>query len=188
MGLTQTVAPTEEPVTLDEAKLHLRVDVKDDDAYITALIEAARLWVESYTKRQLVTATYALTLDAFPTKIILPRPNALTVSSITYTDTDGDSQTLASSQYTLTIDGVFGCIVEAYNVSWPSTRDIPNAVTVTYTAGYGAASAVPESAKVAVKMLLSDLYERRSAANERAVQPNAAVESLLWSLKVVEFV
>lgn len=58
VGIRQTVAPAEEPVTLAEAKAHLRVSGTDEDAYIDALVKAARGRAESLTRRQLITATY----------------------------------------------------------------------------------------------------------------------------------
>jgi uncharacterized phiE125 gp8 family phage protein len=102
MTFKQTVAPTTLPVTLQEAKDHLRVDVADDDGLITAQINAATSWVEEYTGRQLVTATYLLTLDCFPlwnaTPITLPRPPAIAVTSITYTKTDETNATVDAAE------------------------------------------------------------------------------------------
>ena len=66
MPLTLVTPPAEEPVSLTEAKLHLRVDFAEDDALITALITAARQAAETITGRQLVTARWKMTLDSFP--------------------------------------------------------------------------------------------------------------------------
>lgn len=66
MGLRLTQAPTVEPVTLAEAKLHLRVDFADDDALITMLISAARAHAENVCRRAFVTQKWDLFLDAFP--------------------------------------------------------------------------------------------------------------------------
>lgn len=134
--------PAAEPIHLDEAKAHLRVDYTDEDALITALITAAREAVEQYTGRTLVRQTRRMVLDAFPEVIALRSSPLRAVESITYVDTDGVTQTLAASGYR--VDDVSGVprIMPAYGESWPSTRDVTNAVVVTYSAGW----AVPVSA------------------------------------------
>jgi peptide/nickel transport system permease protein len=52
-----TTAPASEPITLTEAKAHLRVDFDDDDTLITAMIAAARGYVEEHCNRALLTQT-----------------------------------------------------------------------------------------------------------------------------------
>jgi len=66
MSLTIVTPPAEEPVTLTEAKNHLRVDLSDDDSLISALIVAAREHAEAITRRAFITQTLKLSLDAFP--------------------------------------------------------------------------------------------------------------------------
>ena len=137
MGLVQTIAPTAEPLSLAEAKQHLRLEgYADEDTAVAGHIAAATADVETFTTRQIVTATWALTLDYFPYEIELPHPPLQSVSSITYVDMDGDTQTVDSDDYTVIKTGLVGRVVEAYEASWPSTRDVPDAVTVTYVAGY----------------------------------------------------
>lgn len=58
--------PTVEPVTLAEAKQHLRVDVADDDDLISVLIAGARQSAEGICRRALCTQTVKLVLDQFP--------------------------------------------------------------------------------------------------------------------------
>ena len=50
-SLTRQTPPAVEPVTVAEAKAHLRVDISDDDTYIGTLITAAREWCEEYLDR-----------------------------------------------------------------------------------------------------------------------------------------
>jgi uncharacterized phiE125 gp8 family phage protein len=164
VGLSIVTPPATEPVSLTEAKLHLRVDHTTEDALITALIKAARGYAETATARQLITATWQLTLDDFPSgQIVLPRPTMLGVTEVTYADTAGDEQTLAADQYIVVTDGVFGRIVRPEGVNWPQVKRMPNAVAVQYTAGYGSASAVPEEIKCAIKLMVGHLYENREA-------------------------
>lgn len=192
-GLVQSVAPAEEPITLAEAKTHMRVetDYTDENSLIEdALIPAARQYCETVTGRQFITATWVMKMDEFPRVIWLPRPPALTVTSITYVDTAGDSQTVTAANYTLDTYATKARITEAYGEVWPSTQSIANAVTVTYTAGYGAASTVPESLKAAIKMVVADMYEHRLAQHElpgrMEIVDNPAVARLLATETVLE--
>lgn len=128
--------PTQDPLHLDEVKRHLRVDWTDEDALITALISAATAKAESFLQRALVLRQYDWRLDAFPCVFKPPFAPLDKVNSITYTDTNGDPQTLATSVYQVDRYADPGEIREAYNQDWPQTLDDINVVTVRYQAGY----------------------------------------------------
>lgn len=161
---TRTVAPTVEPITLADAKLHLRVTQDEQDAHIAASIAAAREQFEQDTGRALLSQTWTLTMDTFPgsaSPIRLLRSPLIAVTSIVYKDTAGSSTTLASSDYVVSKSEP-GRITPAYGETWPSTYDEADAVTVTFTAGYGTtAASVPELCKSAIKLLVGEMYERR---------------------------
>lgn len=184
MALTLTTGPAIEPVTLTEAKEHLRVDIEDDDSLILTYIAAARRNVESWLHRALINQTFTLKLDEFPSVIRLPRPPLSSVTSIQYIDDDGVEQTVSSSVYTVDTDSTPGLVYEAYDQDWPSDlRGIANQITVTYVAGFGADAAdVPETIRAGILMLAADLYEHREARMDSpvAVQENPTVERLLW--------
>lgn len=163
MGLTLKVAPSVEPVTLAEAKLHCKVDTTDDDALITALIVAARQQAEHRTGRALVTQQWELTLDRFVERIALPRPALVSVQSVKYLDDNGVQQTLANTEYQVVTSELVGFIQSAYGKSWPSCRVQPDSVVIAYTCGYGAADAVPVSLKSWIKMAVATLYAQREA-------------------------
>lgn len=116
------------------------------------------------------------------------RPPLLTITSIAYVDTNGDSQTFSSDDYSADLDSIPGRAVLNYGESWPSTRTQPQAVTVTFTAGYGTAAAVPEEYKAAIKLLAAHLYENREphiTGTIVASFPNS-LQSLLWMLRIPE--
>ena len=160
--LTVTTEPSVEPITLAEAKLHLRVDHSHEDDYITSLIVSARKEAENYTRRAFVNTTFRLSMDHWPRVIYLPRGKVQSVTSVKYYDTNGTQQTLATSVYDVDTDSEPGRIVEAYNQSWPDYRDIVNTIQVVYVAGYGAAAAnVPDNVKQAIKIYTGHLYENR---------------------------
>src|SRR5262245_6008049 len=94
-SLLEVLAPTEEPLTLQEVKSWVRQDLTDDDALLTALIRRARARAERETGRCLVTRTLALGLDAFPCGVIhLPAPPLLDVTEVQYRDSAGLLQIL----------------------------------------------------------------------------------------------
>ena len=163
MSLVQTIAPDEEPVSLEEAKAHCRVesDFVEDDDQIAAYIAAARESCEAVTGRQLVSATYVLRLSSFPCGdvIELPRPPLVSVSSIAYVDVDGATQTLSTDVYEMDAYTTPGRVVLKYGQTWPSVRAQRNAVTITYVAGYGGAEDVPKLLKQGMLMRIAHWHE-----------------------------
>jgi len=190
VGWSRTTDATEEPVTLTETKTFLKVDVSDDDALITRLIESARNYCEDYTGRQLVTATYSLVLDAFPLgegAIRPPRPPLQTTGLvITYTDSNGTTQTMSDTLYDVDVKTEPGRIYPAYGEDWPTTQVHRDVVTVTYQAGYGAASAVPDEFKQAILMMVWDTYQNRGAVRDSKLVANETVKSLLAIHRLIE--
>lgn len=190
MGLTLVTAPASEPLTTAEAKSHLRVDTTDDDTLIDAFVKAARQYVEEDMGRALITQTWDYTLDKFPSDgsaIQLPRPPLVSVTSITYVDSNGATQTVTSTDYIVNAGKRNGEITLAYGKSWPATREQANAVTIRFVAGYGAASAVPESIRTAIRLTVGDLYSNREASIIGVSHTdNPAVASLLGPYRLVE--
>lgn len=166
-----TTAPTVEPVTAAEAKLHASVDGADWDSFFNEKIESARRMVEAASGRSLITRTYTGKMARFPyvsecgwdLSIYLPNPPAATVTSITYIATDGTSTVLSTDVYELDTYAEPGKVVLKYNQVWPDTRvqDAPT-VTVVWTAGFGAAAtAVPANYKTAISQLVGYWYLNR---------------------------
>lgn len=167
MTLILVSPPAEEPVTLTEAKNHLRVTTTDEDALITSLITAAREIAESTLNRALTTQTWDLKLDAFGEEIRIPNAPLVSVTHVKYFDTNEIEQTLATSEYSVLNAGAYnqaGRIVPAYGKAWPAVRGMPNDITVRFVAGYGAALAVPPQIRWALLLILGELYARRESA------------------------
>lgn len=167
--LTLTTAPAAEPLSTTDAKLHLRVDVSTDDAYIDTLVKAARLEVERRTGRALIDQTWTMKVPRFPGAgyaIEIPRAPLQSVTSVAYVDAAGDSQTWASSEYSVDApDGEYaarGLIVPDYGVSYPSTQGHLFDVTIVFVAGYGGASAVPADLVQAIRLLVAHWYDTRT--------------------------
>lgn len=180
MSLQRTTAPSIDPITLAEAKLHLRVDHSDEDALITALIAAAREACEHRTGRTLITSGWTLTLGGFATEIPLLMPPLVSVTSVTYKDTAGATQTLSSGLYEVDRARGVPLIVAAPGASYPDTYAGRNAVTVVYTAGYGAtANDVPVGLKQWMLLAVTDMYENRSISSDKPVIRQNFADSLL---------
>jgi uncharacterized phiE125 gp8 family phage protein len=158
-------APGLEPVSVEEAKLHLRLQIDDDNAALGRLIAAARQYLEGICWRAFIHQTWDLYLDEFPDEDIeLAKGTLSSVTSITYVDDDGNTQTLATTEYLVDAKREPGRIALAYGKSWPSTREQYNAVAVRFVVGYGAlASSVPDAIKQAILILVADLYGNRAS-------------------------
>lgn len=166
------MAPAIEPVTVSEAKQHLRVTGSLEDAYIAGLITKARRLTETYTGRALITQTLRYTADSFPCSRILrlERPPLLTVESIEYHDSNNDLQTLDDALYSVDILSTPGRVVLLDGERWPNLANEPNCVDVIFTAGYGVApTSVPDELIQGILLLIGTFYENRESI---AVQPN----------------
>jgi uncharacterized phiE125 gp8 family phage protein len=176
----------ESPVTLDEAKAHLRVVTDDEDQYINALCLAATDWAEKFQNRTFVSRARTMVLDKFATVIRPPHPPLVSVTSIVYVDADGDDQTLSSANYRVDTDSEPGRITVAYGVSWPTIRSVTSAITITYQAGYGKAAAVPDDVKHAIKLMIGHFFEIREPVTEIKMETvPLSVKALLWPSRIV---
>ena len=177
--------PTVEPLTLTEAKAHLRVDGTDDDTLITALIGAARSAAESYCNRSFAQASFAIFLDAMPEygNPIEILPDVSLVTAFTYADSSAVTQSVSSSDYVLDVDRR-----QLYPVAtdpWPyGTR-----VTIEVTAGPDTTASqqiLPDKAVLAaMKLILGDLYENREGqVLGQPININQTVHALLTPHRV----
>jgi uncharacterized phiE125 gp8 family phage protein len=172
--LTLSSSPSLEPVTIAEARAQCRVEINDDDTLLSNKIVAARQRCESILDRQFVTATWIARSNQFPVNsernpygsLFLPRPPLISITSITYTDSNGSSQTFASSTYTVeTSTRGQGAVHLDYSQVWPSVQPHPQSVAVTFVAGYGAPSTVPLAIKEGILAWVCHLYENRGDDN-----------------------
>lgn len=162
MRLKLISGPASEPISLSDAKLHLRVDAGDEDALISRLITAARQYVEASTGACLGSQTWELYLDRFEREIVLPRYPVQNIVEIGYTPAGGSEVPVSSGDYIVDKAGPPWRIVPAFGKTWPaSTLDPISGVRVRFTAGF---TAVPEWAKEAMLLLIGHWYEHREAA------------------------
>lgn len=143
---TRLISTAAEPVTAAEVKSLIALDGTDHDARIALLIPALRQQAEQITGRSFAVNTWQTKLDEFPAEIRLLWPPIVSVTSITYVDDAGATQTLAATAYTVDTHSEPAWVLPAAGTDWPSTYDTANAVTVNYTAGEGATA--PKEVKV----------------------------------------
>lgn len=179
VALTLSTGPTEYPVTLSEVKEHLRVDSNDFDSELTSLIEEGTQYAEDFTGQKLITQTWTYKLDEFSTSIKMPYYPLSSVSSIQYQDDNDAQQTLASNQYVVDTDSKPGRIQPAYNVTYPTTYNELNAVTITFICGYGDSTQVPERFKRAIKLYIQWMFDMDKMA-ENVADRLIAQEKIPW--------
>ncbi len=194
-SLARQTQPAVEPVTLAEAKSHLRVDTADDDTYITGLIRAAREWCEQYLDRTLVHTQWVMRFDRFPPDgthdIELPRPpivasGTATAVALTFTFENGTTSTYSTASYRVDRASTPGAVKTLYGQAWPPHLQDDNSISVTWWGGYGpSGSDVPQSIRHAMLMLVAFWYDNRSTVLVGSIskQLEFAVESLLSSQK-----
>ena len=163
-------AATSLPVTVDEVKDHLRIDDSSENNWLRGQIEAATSDIEFYLKRQLISATWKLHLEDFPAQIEIRKCPVSSISSVQYYDSDNAQQTLATSNYDVDLNAQPARILASYGNSWPTSYQRPDAVTVTFVAGYGARSAVPDPIKNAIKHLVGYRYWNREGGDPEVVE------------------
>lgn len=154
------------------------------DPLLGLLIASARAAAEQELRRYLVTQTIDARLDAFPSPLYEIRlPPLQSVTSISYVDSDGVTQTLSASLYDVDAAGKPARVSPSYGNAWPSTRPQQNAVTVRFLAGYGAAAAVPQCVKQWMLLQIKTAWDNRDrlavGGTGLVLMPSSYVDGLL---------
>lgn len=185
-ALSLVTPPAVDPVTLGEAKAMLKFDdgLVDDDALIVAFLKSAIAAAENFLNRRLITQTWDLKLDAFPCGTIqMPYGALQSVTSITYLDTSGASQTWDASKYRVDTTSLQGRITPAYGEVYPYAYPVTNAVTVRFVCGYGSTPGdVPEDIRLAILLATRLWYDTRADGD----LPDHC-RALLWPHRLMEF-
>lgn len=166
MAYKISVEPTEEPLSKEEAKTHLRERSTDYDSEIQNLIVEGRKYVERMTGRALISQTWKYYMDELPTEFKLPLPPLSSVTSISYQDTSNATQTLGSGNYTVDTFQEPGRVFKSFTGTYPDTYSDLNAVTVTFVCGYGNKEDVPESLKRAIKLYVQWQFDHDPTAKD----------------------
>jgi uncharacterized phiE125 gp8 family phage protein len=185
MSLQLTTPPAVEPVTLDDAKAHLRVDTTDDDALITSLISAARARAEWHTGRAFVTQSWVLWLDGWPhgNCVEIPLPPLQAVTSLTTYASDDAATVLDASLFQIDTASSPARVTLKSPAVIANTRKL-NAIAIAFDAGYGDAAAdVPQAIRTAILEMIAELYTNRGDLES---DPPAIAQAMLAPYRVLK--
>jgi uncharacterized phiE125 gp8 family phage protein len=183
--------PTEMPVSLAQAKAHLRVEHALDDAEITGYVAAAVGHLDGWSGilgRAMVTQSWRQQFDGFDACRLRLRLGPLqSVTSVAYVDASGTPQTLQPAVYDVLTDEIGPYVALAYGQSWPATRPQAAAVTITWVAGYGAAAAVPAPLAHAILLLTGNFYAQRGGPAQLGLSAELArtIDALVTPLRAM---
>lgn len=160
MALQIVTPPALEPVTLEEAKAHLKIDTADEDALIATLITAARARAEWHLGRALVAQSWIQWLDCWREVVEMALPPLIGVTSVTGFARDGAGTAVDPSGYFVDTVSAPGRI--AFGCARPDGLRARNAVAIAFDAGYGAAARdVPAPIREAILAIVADLHVNR---------------------------
>ena len=180
-GLVINTAETEYAITLAELKAQVKVEDSNDDTVLTIIQKASHAWAREYTQRSLTTRTLELFIDSVYPKdkvlkegiylgvdldltrrgIGLPFSPVASVTSVQSFDDSNNATTFVSTKYHLDSASVPSKVVLKNGENFPTATRAVNGIKVTYVAGYGASSAVPQDIKSACLIYGAYLYEHR---------------------------
>lgn len=163
--------PVAEPVTLEQAKAHLRVDHDDDDALIAGLISAAREHCESYTQTVIAERLVTVTFDGFKDRLDLGVWPVKSVEAVQYEFMPSSYMSMSSAGYSL---DAYAKPAVLKTEDAPQTTGNPNCVVVQIIAGM---DNVPKAVTQAMLLLIGHLYENRESQSipdgcETLLQPH----------------
>lgn len=167
--------PTSELITLEEARLHLKLDAEGspaahpDDSLVEALITAARQAAENFLNAKVGEWELELRLADFADEIEIP-DEVVSIVSVKYIDTAGATQTVDSADYELAGTPQEPILRPVYDGDWPTgVRDQDDAVRIRYTTGYssGSPNTLPAAIRAAMLLTIGHLYANRQAVQDR---------------------
>jgi uncharacterized phiE125 gp8 family phage protein len=179
MNARRVTVPTAEPIGLEAMRGHLRITDHASDTDIADALADARNYAESYTERALLTQTWQATAEDWPELIRLPMPPLQSVEEVSYTDADGNRQTLDPSAYQVDTSTEPGTIRPAYGTTWPTLRPGPCAVAVRYVCGWASADDIPRDILRAVRMQAAHYFRHRGDDDQAARDVQLSVNTLL---------
>lgn len=183
MKITLTTAPTDDAVGLQEMQDHSRVRTHDEDAVLQRLLKGAQRSAEGFLRRKLITQTWTQYFDGFDDPLELRFPPLSSVTSVTYLDTDGDEQTLATTVWEASEENGIGVVRRKYDQVWESTRSHRDVVWVLFVCGYGDPEDVPEPIKSAIRIHAAHFFRNREGG-----EVPSAFFNLLRPFRAIKFV
>lgn len=183
-------APAIEPVSIAEAKAHLRIDGDDENDLVGAMLVAARVYVEQLTRRALVAQGWRVYLDQWPRKRLVtlsPAP-LISVDQVTIYDGDGNPVTVDPDDYAVDTVACPGRLI----LLAPAPATVgraANGIEIDVTAGYGPSGVdVPSPLRQAIVTMVAHIYEHRGPAGHDLAGhiPPASVHALIAPYRILK--
>ena len=181
-----------EPVSLSEAKLHLKIESAEttEDSLLAILITTAREEAEAFTRRALAPQTWYQYMDSFEEEeICLPYPPLTSVTSVKYYDVNNVLTTIDSSLYQVSTVSTPARIIPVAGQIWPETYyGKIDSVIVEFVCGYtSGVNVVPASIKAAMLLIIGHLYANKESVVVGTIAskvPDTA-EALMWPYREI---
>lgn len=175
------------PISLQEAKQHLRNPENTEDSEILRFIQTARRVTEHKIGRKISAQVWDAFLDSFPAnEIELPYGPLSSVEYVKYYDGADALQTVPSTNYTVDASSDLGRVVLTFGQTWPSVAPgLENAVVVRFTTGYANTDAIPPNVRHYMKLMIEELDKNRGLTTEKEVFLAPWAERLLDSERIV---
>ena len=183
MALVLTSGPASEPISLAEAKIHLRVDGSAEDTLIASLIITSRLHIEAALGVALITQSWSYFLDAWPAghQLSLPLRPVQSIAAVRLYAADESVVTIPSDTYLLDGAATPARLVRRANLTWPKPGRTANGIEIAFVAGYGNAPIdVPAPIRHAILLLVAHWHEHREPV--AIGEANASVPSTVSDL------
>lgn len=169
-GFLSVTAPAAAPViSVDEIKAQVRQDLSDEDVLIAGLANAASEAVQRLTGKALVTQGWDWRIARPDGRLTLPLSPVQAITSLAYCDPADVVQALDVNDFYFVSSDDVAILEPKSAAAWPAMSDRPDALTVSFTAGFGAASTIPADLRQAALMLAAHWYENRAAASARSL-------------------
>jgi uncharacterized phiE125 gp8 family phage protein len=155
------------PITIDDARLHMRVDTHDEDENIGRLIKVAARQIETVYGLVSVQREARFSFDCFAREMRIPLiPVKADSIVLHYLDSAGVEQTFVDFRSFVRYDWTW--LTPAVGSRWPTAAAVPGAITVTATVGFidqdqtptEQMSSVPVDLQQAARLLVEHLFLR----------------------------
>jgi uncharacterized phiE125 gp8 family phage protein len=169
MSLLLTSGPTVEPVSLAEARAHLRIDTTDEDAYIASLVTTSRMHIETALDIALLHQQWSLFLDTWPAArpLLLPLRPVVSVDAVRTFSPAGEPTTYEPGGFELDAVSSPSRLYRRPQTRFTGPFRTANAIEIAFTAGFGPAPAdVPAPLRQALLLLIAHWYEHREIVSD----------------------
>ena len=183
---------------LEDIKNHLRLPIgeTDEDDLLNGLRDAAQEYVENHTNRKLLTQTWSVYFDDWPSgdSFEMPYPplQSIPTTGVVYTNSTQDSTTWSSTNWAADSVSEPGRLVRDYEQqAWPTTATLHNnnPIAISFICGYTTASNIPRSIRQAMLLIVGHFYENReeTIVGQPITRVPMAVNSLLAPYRNFKF-